>query len=134
MRTVAPLFLGLFAISSVQVQVDAFQTSRPFVASSIRARSSSSSSSSSSSLNVVGPEHVQLLQDTLNVHPALTFLSDAAEAAVKEDGGWWNSCLLIFKGALQGVHDTIDPPLRNAGITQTWGISIFLFTAGTFVA
>ena len=132
MRIVAPLFLGLFATSSVQVQVDAFQTSRPFVASSIRARSSSSSSSSS--LNVVGPEHVQLLQDTLNVHPALTFLSDAAEVVVKEDGGWWNSYLLIFKGALQGVHDTIDPPLRNAGITQTWGISIFLFTAGTFVA
>ena len=127
MRLVAPLCLGLLASSSV----DAFQPSRPFVASSItRARSSSSSSS----LNVVGPEHVQLLQDSLQVgHPALTFLSDAAEAVVKEDGGWWNSYLLIFKGALQGVHDTIDPPLRSAGITQTWGISIFLFTAGTFV-
>jgi hypothetical protein len=143
MRIINQLLLGLLASSSVQVQVDAFQTSRPFVTvastSAATSRARSSTSTSTSSLHVVGPEHVQLLHDTLNVHshvllqqpsPALTFLSDAAEAVVKEDSGWWNSYLQIYKGTLQGVHDLIDPPLRNAGITQTWGISIFLFTAG----
>jgi hypothetical protein len=130
MRIVAPFLLGFLASSSVQVQVEAFQTSRrPFVAAA--------STRSVSALNVVGPEHVQLLQDSLNLHhvlqsPALVLLSDAAEAVVKEDTGWWASYLQIFKGTLQGVHDVIDPPLRSAGITQTWGISIFLFTAGKF--
>jgi hypothetical protein len=149
MRIVTPssssvFLLGLLAISSVfqaQVQVDAFQTrtiSRPpFVALAspitTTGNTRSRSSSSSSSLHVVGPEHVQLVQDSLlnlNFHPALTLLSDAAETAVKEDSGWWASYLQIFKGTLQGVHDVIDPPLRSAGITQTWGLSIFLFTAG----
>jgi len=61
-------------------------------------------------------------------------LSDAAAVtansvdAVKEDDGWWQQYLQVFKGFLSGVHDVVDPPLRSVGITQTWGISIFLFT------
>jgi len=58
------------------------------------------------------------------------FLSDAAEAVAQDDGGWWQSFINAFKGALVTVHDGVDQPLRNMGIEQTWGPSIFLFTAG----
>lgn len=58
-------------------------------------------------------------------------LSDAtaAAAAANEDGGWWQGYLNIFKNTLLAVHRTIDPPLREIGITQTWGVSIAVFTA-----
>jgi hypothetical protein len=140
MRIVAPLFLAI--ISSVFVpQADAFQTiNRPVVPAPMSsvATTSRASRSSLTSLNVVGPEHVQWLLQDGSQHvlqsPAFLLLSDAVEAlAVKEDIGWWDSYLQIFKGTLQGVHDVIDPPLRSAGVTQTWGVSIFLFTAGKFV-
>ena len=62
-------------------------------------------------------------------------LADAAaataDAAAQTDGGWWKAYLNIFKTAIEAVHDTIDPPLRSVGFTQTWGVSIALFTAGT---
>lgn len=59
---------------------------------------------------------------------------DAASAASSEsDGGWWKAYLNIFKTAIELVHSTIDPPLRAAGFTQTWGLSIAIFTAGTCV-
>ncbi|KAG7369521.1 membrane protein insertase, YidC/Oxa1 family protein [Nitzschia inconspicua] len=59
-------------------------------------------------------------------------LSDAAAAAAasKSDNGWWSAYLNIFKTALTFVHNTIDGPLRSVGVTQTWGPSIALFTAG----
>jgi len=53
---------------------------------------------------------------------------DATDAADKID--YWESYIQIYKNGLAFVHDKIvDPPLRKAGITQTWGPSIFLFTA-----
>ena len=67
----------------------------------------------------------QLLAD------AAAATADAAtDAAANTDGGWWKAYLNIFKTAIEAVHDTIDPPLRSAGFTQTWGVSIALFTAG----
>ena len=54
---------------------------------------------------------------------------DAVEMADTSDKGWWMSYIDIFKNALETVHDTIDGPLRSAGITQTWGVSIAVFTA-----
>mmetsp|Transcript_9890 Transcript_9890/g.11526 ORF Transcript_9890/g.11526 Transcript_9890/m.11526 type:complete len:469 (-) Transcript_9890:126-1532(-) len=56
--------------------------------------------------------------------------ADVVDAAAKADDGWWAKYLLIYKGLLEGVHSVVDQPLRNAGWDQTWGISIFLFTAG----
>lgn len=55
-------------------------------------------------------------------------LSDAAEAVAKDD--WWQNYLSFMKNTLLNVHSTLDPALRSVGITQTWGPSIFLFTAG----
>lgn len=59
------------------------------------------------------------------------WLADAADAvadgAVKE--GWWQSYINLFKLALQSIHDTVDGPLQANGITNSWGISIALFTA-----
>jgi hypothetical protein len=64
------------------------------------------------------------LQDQLNS------LAVAAASSTADDSGWWSAYLNIFKTALLAVHTTIDQPLRSAGITQTWGPSIALFTAG----
>jgi hypothetical protein len=58
------------------------------------------------------------------------WLADAAAGSQSGDG-WWQSYINIFKTTLSFVHSTIDGPLRAAGIEQTWGISIFLFTACT---
>lgn len=103
----------------------------------------------STGLNVApigGPEH---LPDAETINAAAsqlqhyfassTFLADAAaatadvaEAAAKDEGGWWNSYLEFMKDGLNTVHSVIDEPLRKVGWDQTWGPSIFLFTAGKF--
>jgi hypothetical protein len=61
------------------------------------------------------------------------WLADATTAIVTENknsgGGWWQSYINVFKTILSFVHTTIDGPLKSVGIEQTWGISIFLFTA-----
>lgn len=83
------------------------------------------------------PEHVDALStaaDSLQhvVTTSSHILADAAEATAevaKEDTGWWQSYLNIFENAIRLVHSTIDPPLRSVGITETWGISIAIFTA-----
>lgn len=57
--------------------------------------------------------------------------ADAAATSATEDIGWWESYIQLYKNGLAFVHDNIvDEPLRKAGFTQTWGVSIFLFTAG----
>lgn len=68
---------------------------------------------------------------------ASTLLADAAAAtadvavdAAKEDSGWWQQFLSVFKAGLVAVHSTVDGPLRSAGWDQTWGVSIALFTFG----
>lgn len=61
---------------------------------------------------------------------AASITTDAADVAT-QDSGWWQSYLNIFKVTLELVHTTIDPPLRSVGITQTWGLSIAMFTAST---
>jgi hypothetical protein len=53
----------------------------------------------------------------------------AATSTTNDDGSWWNAYINIFKSILTFVHTTIDGPLRSVGIEQTWGVSIFLFTA-----
>ncbi|KAL9190993.1 hypothetical protein ACHAXT_000699 [Thalassiosira profunda] len=65
-----------------------------------------------------------------------TWLADAAAAAaepidpLKTDNEWWEAYIQLYKNGLAFVHDGIvDEPLRKAGFTQTWGVSIFLFTA-----
>eukprot|EP00587_Corethron_hystrix_P004006 CAMPEP_0113307238 /NCGR_PEP_ID=MMETSP0010_2-20120614/6164_1 /TAXON_ID=216773 ORGANISM="Corethron hystrix, Strain 308" /NCGR_SAMPLE_ID=MMETSP0010_2 /ASSEMBLY_ACC=CAM_ASM_000155 /LENGTH=429 /DNA_ID=CAMNT_0000162055 /DNA_START=337 /DNA_END=1626 /DNA_ORIENTATION=+ /assembly_acc=CAM_ASM_000155 len=57
--------------------------------------------------------------------------SDVADAAADatDDNGWWQQYLQIVKGILVWVHSNVDPPLRAAGFEQTWGVSIFVFTA-----
>jgi len=56
-------------------------------------------------------------------------VADAASDAATDDG-WWESYIRIYRNGLAFVHDNIvDEPLRKMGWTQTWGVSIFLFTA-----
>jgi hypothetical protein len=62
----------------------------------------------------------------------ITAAASATAADASSNDGWWSAYLNIFKTALLAVHTTIDQPLRSMGITQTWGPSIALFTAGTF--
>jgi len=58
-------------------------------------------------------------------------VADAAvDAAEEDDGGLWEAYIQIYKNGLAFVHDDIvDAPLRKMGFDQTWGVSIFLFTA-----
>jgi len=57
--------------------------------------------------------------------------SDVADAAAEEDIGLWEKYIQLYKNGLAFVHDNIvDEPLRKMGFEQTWGVSIFLFTAG----
>ena len=62
-------------------------------------------------------------------------ISDAVEAVALEEKevGWWGNYLQLYKGLLETVHSAIDQPLRSVGFTQTWGVSIFLFTAGKYL-
>lgn len=75
----------------------------------------------------------QSLSHIIDIASSSTLLSDAA-AVVEEEasGGWWESYLQIYKSALELVHSIVDQPLRNLGWEQTWGVSIFLFTACKF--
>lgn len=59
-----------------------------------------------------------------------TLLSDAAAtaAAPAKDPSWWDNYLQVFRNILVFVHSTVDQPLKNLGIENTWGISIALFT------
>lgn len=81
-----------------------------------------------------GSEFYDLHQSLSHVFDSLstsTLLSDTTAAVVEEskDGGWWNNYLQLYKNALELVHTTVDQPLKNVGWDQTWGVSIFLFTA-----
>jgi hypothetical protein len=83
-------------------------------------------------LYALSPEHLHELASNIHQHShffSSNLLADAAEAAVVDDGGWWQTYLNIFKVTLKAVHDTIDAPLRSIGFDQTWGVSIALFTA-----
>lgn len=130
------------AVASMATQTNAFAPR----SSNIAATAARTSIPTSTGLNVapIGPEHLHALDaDTINAaanqlheyFASSTLLADAAaatadavEASPKE--GWWNSYLEFMKGGLSLVHSTIDGPLRKVGIEQTWGPSIFLFTAG----
>ena len=86
--------------------------------------------------HMIPPEHMDALNvaldsfhhysQQLTLADASAVAQDAADAA--KDEGWWQQYLSIFKGTLILIHSTIDEPLRSQGITQTWGISIALFT------
>lgn len=95
-----------------------------------------STSTSTSSLAVLpggGSEFYDLHHSFTHILSTSShLLSDASTTAIEEasDPGLWDQYLNIFKAALELVHSTIDQPLKNAGWDQTWGISIFLFTAG----
>jgi hypothetical protein len=91
------------------------------------------------------PEHVDALSTAFDqwqnvmasssstmMADAASVTADAAGGAATTDSGWWQSYLNIFKVTIEFVHSAIDPPLRNVGITQTWGLSIAIFTASTF--
>lgn len=95
----------------------------------------------SSSKFVVAPEHVDYLSAAFDAqssfHHHSNLLADAAAAVdaavdepVKKDLGWWGQYLNIFKAILINVHSAVDEPLRSVGWTQTWGVSIAIFTAG----
>jgi hypothetical protein len=95
-----------------------------------------SSSQKTTTRRKMSPELVEVWNHALDgFHQAQFLLADASAAAVEESvsknqegGGLWQQYLNIFKGTLIFIHSAIDDPLRSVGITQTWGISIALFT------
>lgn len=80
-------------------------------------------------------QHISTFAGPMHDHfvsQATSWIADAAEAVdAKDDIGFWESYIQLYKNGLAFVHDNIvDEPLRKMGFTQTWGPSIFLFTAG----
>jgi hypothetical protein len=67
------------------------------------------------------------------VHTASTLLADAATETAPTEQSWWDTYLNFIASSISFVHSVIDQPLRNTGFDQTWGVSIFLFTAGMFL-
>ena len=96
-------------------------------------------------LHLATPDHIDAVQSSLLLLQGIDLnhwsevttsqlLSDASTATAvtppsDQDPGLWDRYLLIFKNTLLLVHSTIDKPLRSIGWDQTWGVSIFLFTA-----
>lgn len=91
-------------------------------------------SSTKPALSALLPEHVDALSTAADSFLASThLLADATEAVAEEatkSGGWWGAYLNIFENAIKLIHSTLTPPLNNMGVTETWGISIAVFTAG----
>ena len=89
-----------------------------------------------SSMMITPSQHANLFAQTstwiANSAAVAVDASDSSAAtAAAEDIGLWESYIQLYKNGLAFVHDNIvDEPLRKAGFTQTWGVSIFLFTAG----
>ena len=80
---------------------------------------------------IVDHYHHDLLAQTSTWISDSTLAADVAIDAAADDIGWWETYIQFYKRGLAFVHDNVvDPPLRMAGIEQTWGPSIFLFTAG----
>jgi len=73
---------------------------------------------------------LQHVHDVL-IHQTTSWIAVADTAvADTEDIGLWEKYIQFYKNGLAFVHDNIvDEPLRKVGFTQTWGPSIFLFTA-----
>ena len=146
-----------FLASSLPATVTSFTPTQIVPASSIAStlKKHQATTRTPIRLDVVPPETHHLLGDlATSVDPAVAvqhafdstsqWLSDAAAATADADGSsaladaaadksWWQQWLNIFKITLAAVHSTIDGPLRSLGVEQTWGVSIFLFTACKFV-
>jgi len=45
-----------------------------------------------------------------------------------DDVGLWKQYIGLYRGTLEAIHGGLDPLLRKAGVTQTWGPSIAAFT------
>lgn len=81
---------------------------------------------------MVTPNHDLLAQTSSWIADSAAAAADAVDAATDaEDISYWEQYIQFYKRGLAFVHDNIvDEPLRKIGFTQTWGVSIFLFTAG----
>jgi len=125
------MFLSAFLIAAcIAPPAAAFAPPRPATATLL----------SHKPLSAISPEHVDALSTAVDSwqHAMATsshlLLADAVEATAetaKQDGGWWASYLSIFESSIRLVHSIITPPLNSLGVTETWGISIAVFTACT---
>lgn len=134
--------LSIFALAELCRNASAFAPGSRYPSSTLTNVISETNSKSQplSALPGGGAELYDLHQSLSHFMDAVssssTLLSDAAAAVVEEESGpgLWANYLEIYKSALQSVHSTIDGPLRSAGWDQTWGISIFVFTAAVRTA
>jgi len=85
---------------------------------------------------MIMPDHNDLMAQTSTwIADSAAVAADAIDVtAVDADGAEelsnWEKYIQLYKNGLAFVHDSIvDKPLRAMGFDQTWGVSIFLFTA-----
>mmetsp|Transcript_15179 Transcript_15179/g.21482 ORF Transcript_15179/g.21482 Transcript_15179/m.21482 type:complete len:465 (-) Transcript_15179:3031-4425(-) len=137
MRITNFMFLALASMMSSTTTSAFTPAGRPALVTSTR------TNNRIASLNAVTPDHLDAITN-MDMHSmnhimstTSTWLADAADAvadiavdaATEEKTGWWQSYLNIFKSTIIFIHSGIDGPLRSVGITQTWGVSIAIFTA-----
>ena len=124
------VYYVIYILSALLLSVDAFVPLGSFP------KSATTSKSSSSRQYVIPVESTQDLSHV--VDPAFVtyvshLVSDASSTAAatssQQPTGLWGSYINLFKSSLNLVHSVIDQPLRNVGVTQTWGVSIALFTS-----
>lgn len=130
--TKAALLFATATVGATIRDVSAFSTPSTF-----RAAARSSVSQHNMVLDHVDvPSAVQSIQDlSMTLADAAAATADAATAtadaaAETAKSGWWQNYLDFMENSLITVHNTVDEPLRSIGVTQTWGPSIFFFTAG----
>lgn len=80
---------------------------------------------------MIMPDHDLLAQTSSWIADSAAVAADAIDVdATTEELSNWEKYIQLYKNGLVFVHDNIvDEPLRKIGFTQTWGVSIFLFTA-----
>mmetsp|Transcript_20056 Transcript_20056/g.43497 ORF Transcript_20056/g.43497 Transcript_20056/m.43497 type:complete len:442 (+) Transcript_20056:157-1482(+) len=79
---------------------------------------------------MIMPNQDLLAQTTTWLADSAAVAADAIDVDATEELSNWEKYIQLYKNGLAYVHDNIvDEPLRKMGFTQTWGVSIFLFTA-----
>jgi YidC/Oxa1 family membrane protein insertase len=134
-------FVWLWVASSTT----AFTTTSPRLAAHFRSASRTQRTTTTTTTTrrqvLPSPEYWESVATTLDglvqqsaalatVHSSAQVLADAAGTAAppSDDGGWWGAYIQLFKTTLNAVHSTIQGPLQNVGIEQSWGVSIAIFT------
>lgn len=126
-RCVLPALLAVLTMSSV---VQGFTTTS--VAFRMTPAAAEKPTATRRNMMIAPDQLSDFLSDHHTAAAIINAVSSTQLLAADGDGSWWDAYINIFEAALKLVHSGIDGPLRSLGVEQTWGVSIFVFTACTY--